>query len=159
LLTNNYAIAPVHIQLGIELTYWPCRIEQISNNPVIYMDGAHNVDGALSLVNFLNSQYFDKKITFVFGILKDKDYTEIVSIIAPIAKKVYTVTPDSPRALDCHELADSLIGHGVSAIAYDSLNSAIVAMLQESEFGDIVVVFGSLYMVGYAKEIIINLKL
>lgn len=176
-LSKTLKISPQNITDGIASAFWPCRIEQVSTEPTIYIDGAHNMDGLTSLVDFLKDKYgdknsnnflsnsrinnstnqyieFEQKFKFVFGVLQGKGYLEMIDMIAPYADCAYTVLPDSPKAMNPGTLAETFISKGIKATPYLDLSTGIKTMIAESKPSDIIVVFGSLYMVGYAKEVI-----
>ena len=68
--------------------------------------GAHNPDAAYSLRRSLDEYFPNKRLIFIIGVFKDKDYDTILSITAPYAYKIFTVTPASKRGLDSAVLAD-----------------------------------------------------
>ncbi|MDR1138379.1 MAG: bifunctional folylpolyglutamate synthase/dihydrofolate synthase [Clostridiales bacterium] len=154
-LSDMFGITQSDIVQGIADTYWPCRLEQVSSNPIIYIDGAHNIDGATALVDYLIYQHQGVKFKFVFGMLRDKDWQAIVQLIRPIVDIVYTVTPDNPRALQAAELAEFLQSVGIQAQACQDLQQASTVALNQPK-SEIVVVFGSLYMVGYLKQLLVQ---
>lgn len=115
------------------------------------MDGGHNVQGARVLSESLRAYFPEKKITFIFGVLKDKDYREIIKIMGPLAKEFITVAPDSPRAMDAVELADYLREKGYSARPAASYEEAVSLGLAACD--DVLLAFGSLYFVGKLRQI------
>lgn len=162
---------------GLKDAYWPCRLELMRTNPMIIIDAAHNVDGVQALVDYLRAlltvknekkeqcEYSDKKATFIFGVLKDKNYIDMVETIIPVAKQVITVTPASDRALDAKTLAEIAAGYGVTAVACESIQDAVKLSIEGNEgFGilqanqdSVICIFGSLTYVGEAREIINNM--
>lgn len=166
------------IYAGLKNAKWPGRLEKISQNPLILIDGAHNIAGIKTLKDALTRYYKDKKKILVLGILKDKDYREMLKEIVPIADTVITTAPLSPRALDASELARAIcevLGERTVEIndnehqyiapdkmstktpiysrekIEDALNLAL-SLANSKE--DIIVFAGSLYMIGYARTLI-----
>lgn len=139
------------ISEGLAHTTWPCRFELISKDPYVLVDGGHNVQGARVLSESLRAYFPEKKITFIFGVLKDKDYREIIKIMGPLAKEFITVAPDSPRAMDAVELADYLREKGYSARPVASYEEAVSLGLAACD--DVLLAFGSLYFVGKLRQI------
>ena len=139
------------ISEGLAHTTWPCRFELISKDPYVLVDGGHNVQGARVLSESLRAYFPEKKITFIFGVLKDKDYREIIKIMGPLAKEFITVAPDSPRAMDAVELADYLREKGYSARPAASYEEAVSLGLAACD--DVLLAFGSLYFVGKLRQI------
>lgn len=139
------------ISEGLAHTTWPCRFELISKDPYVLVDGGHNVQGARVLSESLRAYFPEKKITFIFGVLKDKDYREIIKIMGPLAEEFITVAPDSPRAMDAVELADYLREKGYSARPAASYEEAVSLGLAACD--DVLLAFGSLYFVGKLRQI------
>jgi dihydrofolate synthase/folylpolyglutamate synthase len=134
------------IMQGLADTTWPCRFELVDRNPYTILDGGHNEAGARVLFDSLTTYFPGKKITFIFGVLKDKAYREMVDIVGPLAECFITVTPDSPRAKDAGELAGELQNLGYRAKSASSYEEAL-SLGREASTG-ILVGFGSLYFVG-----------
>ncbi len=139
---------------GLLKTKWICRLELVKRNPITFIDGAHNADGIVALTKFLSYHFKDKKIIFIMGVLKDKDYNVMINSIKPLAKYVYTVKPDSIRAMDAKDLSERIIANNIEAVACDNICHAIECCFNNCDTEDIVCIFGSLYMAGRAREYI-----
>ena len=87
------------VKAGMSKTIWPARLEIMSMEPLVIIDGAHNPAGAQVLSQTMEGISRDKLIC-VYGILGDKSYAEATSFIAPICDEIIVTTPDTPRALD-----------------------------------------------------------
>lgn len=82
----------------------PGRLQLISNDPIIYVDSAHNPHGARALVEAITESFSFEELALVVGVLDEKDASGLLEALAPIAHHV-TVTPvDSPRSLDAEQL-------------------------------------------------------
>ncbi len=138
---------------GLSLTKWPGRFELLHRDPAVIVDGSHNEEGTIVLRMSLEQYFPDKKILFVAGVLSDKEYDRMMDHVLPIAKKFYTVTPDSPRALSAEDLAEFLRSRNAEASPFDSVESAVKAALSEASDSDVICVFGSLYYVGPVREL------
>lgn len=152
---------PAHISFdairqGIENADWPCRFELVKKHPYFLIDAAHNVEGVKALTDSLKA-YFPylcrHGITFITGVLKDKEYEKMFAEILPYAKKFYTVTPDSPRAMSAEELAKYLKSAGAKAESCESYKDAADKALADGGYDDVIVAFGSLYFAGKLKEV------
>lgn len=153
---------PAHISFdaihkGIENADWPCRFELVKKHPYFLIDAAHNVEGVKALTESIKA-YFPylcrHGITFITGVLKDKEYEKMFAEILPFAKKFYTVTPDSPRALSAEELAKYLKASGAKVEACDTYKTAADKALAGGGYDDVIVAFGSLYFAGKLKTMI-----
>ena len=103
-------------------------------------------------------KYFPgKKITFVTGVLADKQYTHMLSQLLPIAKRFYTIAPPSPRALSAEDLAKyiNVRSHEPIAEPYgEKYEEAVKAAIGNAEEGDVICAQGSLYFVGIVREML-----
>lgn len=142
---------------GISRAKNPCRFEIIKKNPYIIIDGAHNTGGVRELVKSISKFFPDEKIIFIAGILEDKEYNKMLQIISQYAGMIYTVRPESIRALGAEELANFAKNIGIKALPCNTYEDAIENALKEAN-GRPVCVFGSLYFVGRIRELIIRMK-
>ncbi len=145
------------IRKGLEETRWPGRMEVICKNPLVLIDGAHNIDGVKVLAENITKYFSDKKKVFIMGVLKDKEYKAMIEVIAPIADKIITVTPLSERALSAAELAENIKPYCKNVLVSDTIESGIVTAIQRNTNDDIICAFGSLYYIGEVRRYFINL--
>lgn len=138
------------IRAGLKATKWPCRFEYIPGAPPFLLDGAHNAHGAAALAAGLRDYFPGRKFTMVMGVMADKDYTEILALMEPMAARFICLAPDSPRAMPPAELA-ALI-KTVPAETADSIEEAIA---KARAYGDPVCAFGSLYYIGTVRRLIL----
>lgn len=92
-----------NIKEGLEKTTLPGRIEVLCKDPVIIIDGGHNEAGVTVLKDAIENMEL-KNLTIVTGVMKDKETEKMAEIIKPLAKRIITVTPSVPRAMDSKEL-------------------------------------------------------
>ncbi|MGI6662294.1 MAG: bifunctional folylpolyglutamate synthase/dihydrofolate synthase [Bacillota bacterium] len=141
------------VRHGIATTQWPGRMEVMSKHPLIILDGAHNPEGAKALRDTLVS--FPKKRTVcVVGILGDKSYKEATSLIAPLCDEVIVTKPDTPRSLDPDLLAAEVKRYLPSVTVEPDLHKALEEALKRTGQEDMLLVSGSLYLVGSARTYI-----
>lgn len=143
------------IHKGICETRWPARFEVLSTEPTVIYDGGHNPQGVEAAVNTVK-ELFEDKINIISGVMADKDYDYICSLIKPIAQNVYCVTPDNSRSLPAKEYAEAFIKQGVTAYAFDSMEEAVKKAYSNSKKENRPLLgLGSLYMY---KEFVDALK-
>lgn len=142
------------IDEGIEETYWPGRMETICEIPLFIIDGAHNPGAILKLRDYIDLHFTNKRITFIMGVLADKDYGEEASIIGSKAKKVYTITPNNNRGLDANKLADTMCEYNQNTVASKTINEAIRQAIDEvkTNESDMIIALGSLSILKDIKE-------
>ena len=110
-------------------------------------DGAHNPQGIAAAVESIKLYFGDEKVYLLTGVLRDKDYTAIANDLSSVACRAFTLTPDSPRALDSKEYAQVLCAAGIQAQAYDSISAAFTEAKNEArKVGVPLVCLGSLYV-------------
>ena len=137
------------VRSGLASANWPGRFELATENPPTIIDGGHNAQGAVVLAENLKRYFPGRPVTFVMGVLADKDIQSIVKPILPLAQQFYTITPDSPRAMPAKDLAEFISKQGAAALSMDSIDEALA---QAKEFNGVVCYFGSLYSVGAVRE-------
>ncbi|MBP3300386.1 MAG: bifunctional folylpolyglutamate synthase/dihydrofolate synthase [Clostridia bacterium] len=150
-------IAPDRKQLadGLYEARWPGRFEILSRDPLILVDGGHNPEGIARAMESVEAYFPREKITFVTGILADKDYQTVARRIAPAAAEIFTVTPPNPRALSAAEYAEVFRGLSVPAIACDSVAEAIARAVKAERP---VLSLGSLYLYGEISAAVTALR-
>lgn len=137
------------IRAGLKTAKWPCRFEYIPGEPPFLLDGAHNAHGAAALAAGLREYFPGRKFTMVMGVMEDKDYTDILALMEPLAERFITLAPDSPRAIPARKLAAMI--PAVPSAAADSIEEAIALA---KHCGDPVCAFGSLYYIGVMRAML-----
>lgn len=134
---------------GLERAVWPGRMEILSEEPFLLVDGAHNPQGVAALAESLRQAYPGEQFLFVAGILADKDYEGMLELMIPLAEKFYTVTVESSRSLQGQAVAEYLKGKGQDAVYIGDLADCLRTVLAEGkQTGKRIVAFGSLYFIG-----------
>ena len=150
--SGKYNISSEDIKKGIEQTKFPARIEIFSKEPLIILDGAHNLDGITALKNVLETNGV-KNLTAVWASLSDKQPEKLIETMAPFINKLQTVDIFGSRAIPKAELADMAKKYIPDSAAAESLESAIETAIKN---GENLLVFGSLYLASDARKIIVE---
>ncbi len=108
LARQGWNITPESIRTGMAKVSWPARFELLGRDPVFILDGGHNKQCAEAVAESLKEYLPGEKLTFLIGMLGDKDYEAVLDVLLPFAAKCFCVTPDSERALPAQKLADSI---------------------------------------------------
>ncbi len=148
LASLGFHITDEAIERGIANVHWPGRLERLSENPAVYLDGTHNPAGARELLKFWQENFAGRRIILVYGAMRDKAVDEIAGVLFPHAESVILTAPRQPRAISADLLAE-MTAHlarqaTVTRDPYDALEQAI----QMARPGDAVFATGSLYLVG-----------
>ena len=133
------------IESGLAKAVWPGRMQTISNNPHILVDGAHNPAGVTALYDSLTAEFPNQRFSFIMAVMADKNYVEMAKIIAPVAQRIFTVTVESARALQAKELAAAINELGITSQACESYEEALT---KAKTYDSKIIVFGSLYFIG-----------
>ena len=133
---------------GLAAARWPGRFEVLHKNPWFIVDGGHNPQCAETVAYNLNYYFPGKPAVILIGVLADKDYSEVCSIVEPYAGQFVAVTPDSYRALSADDLAKQLSRYGKPVTPCASVSEGVKCALELAGEDGLVCAFGSLYMTG-----------
>ena len=159
LALRELGVGPAQIADGIAETRWPGRLEYISPNPDVLLDGAHNPAGAQALARYLTQQFFDasgvgshRRIWMIFAAMRDKAAEQVGRILFPLADELICTAPALARAMPPGELAELAVQLGVNSprTAANPVAALNLAAAQASA-DDVIVVTGSLYLVGEVR--------
>ncbi len=154
LAETGYEIPEKALRQGLQETRWPGRFTVISRKPLFVIDGAHNEDAAKKLAESIEFYFTNKRIIYIMGILKDKEYDKIIHLTAHYADQILTVaTPGNPRAMSSYELAREVARVHPRVTAVDSLEEAVELSYLLAGREDVILAFGSLSYLGRLMEI------
>jgi dihydrofolate synthase / folylpolyglutamate synthase len=143
------------IEQGIRETHWPGRFQTIAARPgwpEIVIDVAHNPAGAWALRSALSERYEDRRLVFVFGALRDKAISEMAEILFPLAERVIATRPENPRAAPAEEIVQAASRTGAEMQATGNIREALDQARKLALPDGIVVITGSIYLVGEAMQ-------
>lgn len=141
------------LRFGLEHVHWPGRLQRIQRGRTDWiLDGAHNLDGVQTLVDFLETEFRNRRPTLVVGMLADKDWREMLKLLLPHVGRVITAPVDSTRAVSAEELKAACVATGLGRPIRAS-RTALEA-LKGAEADPYVVVTGSLYFIGQVLELL-----
>jgi folylpolyglutamate synthase/dihydrofolate synthase len=152
MLQGRFPISEENIIAGLQNAVHPGRLEFRGR---YLFDGAHNVGGAKALREFLDESV-KRPITIIFGAMRDKAIAEISKILFPVADKVILTKPSNSRSATV-DVLESLISGKVDSDKIFKTNSVAEALVKAKELSQddsIILVTGSLYLVGEAKQLL-----
>jgi dihydrofolate synthase/folylpolyglutamate synthase len=129
---------------GIKNTVWPGRFEVIGEQPLFIIDGAHNEDAALQLSASVEKYFTNRRVIYIIGVLKDKEYEKMVEILAPTMAAAVVITPDTPRGLPKEILAPLIQAQGVPVLLADTSAEALQKAREQAGETGVILVSGSL---------------
>ena len=138
------------IKKGLASAFIPARLEVVCKNPIIIIDGAHNPDGAKALCEVVKKF---ENVTAIVGVMRDKNYGEVLSLMLPLCKNVVCVSPNVPRALPIDELARVAKKYCNNVFVADDLKYAL-NLAREKSGQDPIVIFGSLYLASEIRPLL-----
>jgi len=155
LIRSGFKISGSAVREGLKSTVWPGRFSVIRKKPLFIVDGAHNVDAAQKLADSIEFYFTNKRIIYIMGILRDKEYEKIILRTEKYACEIITVTtPDNPRAMSSYELAKEVAKVHPNVTAVDSLEEAVETSLLLAGPNDVIIAFGSLSYLGRMIDIV-----
>lgn len=149
---KGYDISHEAVRTGLKNTVWPARFEVLCREPLFILDGGHNPQCISALVQAIDCYVPGEKCTFLLGVLKDKDYKEMIRLLSPYAARFICTQPDNPRALSSSELCEYLKALGNEAIDAGEVGPSVLKSLQEA-VGSPIIACGSLYMAGAIRRV------
>ena len=149
---RGWSVSDEAVRQGLADTRWPARFEVLRRDPVFIVDGGHNPHGIRATAESLSRLFPGRKITFVTGVMADKDVEHILGLIVPLADQFFTVRPDNPRAMDAGELAARIEAMGAKATACASVRDGVDRAIQAEGPHGVACALGSLYMSGEVRS-------
>ncbi len=150
---RELGLAPAQIQRGIAAADWPGRLEPVRRAPDIFLDGAHNPAGARALAGYLRRFHHGRKKWILFGAMSDKNLHAIGGPLFPLADELIFTAPAQARAFRPEEILERT-GERRARLAPDV--RAALEMAAGAAPEDMVVITGSLYLVGEARELLVG---
>ena len=138
------------VRKGLKETVWPARFEILRRDPAFILDAGHNPQCAGAVAGAVREYFKGEKVTFLIGMLRDKDYSEVIEILLPCASDFICVTPESDRALNSEDLASRIRELSGKAAAYGTIEEGLEEALRRKKD---TVAFGSFYMAGKIRRI------
>jgi dihydrofolate synthase/folylpolyglutamate synthase len=134
---------------GIAATKWPGRLEHISQQPEIILDGAHNPAGARALVEYIKRFYAGRRIWLIYGVMRDKAVGEMAGMLFPLAHRIIVTAPANSRAMPPENIPAP--GATLTHTVREALD-----FLREADSGDVIFITGSLFVVGEARALLVQ---
>jgi dihydrofolate synthase/folylpolyglutamate synthase len=165
------------IYSGLKEVKWPGRLEILNERPTILIDGAHNIAGVKTLKQTLVQHFSNKKKILVLGILKDKDYKEILKDIVTVADIIISTAPENPRALSAAKLSDIISdlfndtvirvdsrdagidknacsAMSIKVYTEENIEAAVKLAHSLAAPEDMIIFAGSLYLIGHVRTLL-----
>lgn len=140
---------------GLAAARWSGRFSVICESPLMVVDGAHNPGAADMLAASIEHYFKGKKLYFIMGMFRDKDYRYVLSKTAHFAEKIFTIAaPGNPRALPAEELAEAAREFHPDVQAAADIEQAVDMAFDAAGAEDVILAFGSLAFIGELTRIV-----
>ena len=133
------------IKLGLLNTFWAGRLQILQKNPLVMVDGAHNLEGIKNLVKSVKK--IDRKKILVLGIAEDKKLEEMVSLLVPLFDQII-ITEGNFKPTPVEKLNEVVLKYNQNVKMIQDSKEAVEEALKLADEDDFVLVSGSLYLVG-----------
>lgn len=149
------AITARAVERGIRETSWPGRFQVLrtARSPLMILDVAHNPAGAWALRSALSERFEGRRLTFIFGAMRDKAISEMTEILFPLAARIIATRAENPRSAAPEEIEQAAGRTGAEIEPAPDVASAL-KQLGNLPANEIVVITGSIYVVGEAMRIL-----
>jgi dihydrofolate synthase / folylpolyglutamate synthase len=149
----GFKVTPKEVEQGIRETHWPGRFQVLPPSPATHqremvLDVAHNPAGAWALRSSLSETFPGRELTLVFAAMRDKAVQEMAAILFPIAEQVIVTKVANPRSATTSDLMQAGSRTGASLHDEQTVAAALVCACQVSKPQGLVVVTGSIFLVG-----------
>ena len=145
----GYDLKEEKIRKGFEKTSWPARFQVIDRKPLFLIDGAHNAAAAKELRKSIQFYFTNKKIVYIIGMFRDKEYEQVIESTCDLAWNVITVAKKgNSRALPALELAQAVAKVNPVVTAADSVEEAVELAYLLADKDTVIIAFGSLAYLG-----------
>ncbi|WP_251209634.1 bifunctional folylpolyglutamate synthase/dihydrofolate synthase [Acetatifactor aquisgranensis] len=152
---REFPVTEEKLRQGMAQAAWPGRFAVAGRKPCFILDGAHNEDAARKLAQSLELYFSGRRILYIMGMLRDKEYGKVIELTHSLADQIITVTPPgNPRAMPAYELAAAVAQVHEKVTAADSLEEAVEMARLLADKEDVIVAFGSLSYLGRMLEIV-----
>jgi dihydrofolate synthase/folylpolyglutamate synthase len=148
LAERGFSVESNAVQRGIAEVRWPGRLEKVSDEPSIYLDGAHNPAAARELRKFWEENFAGRRIFLVYGAMRDKAVDEIAGVLFPVTQGVILTQPRQSRAISAPLLAEMTGGLAPTTMIVPDPVDALERALAIAAPHDVIFATGSLFLVG-----------
>ena len=139
---------------GLSKARWRGRFECLSKVPCIFIDGAHNPEGAVSLRESVEAYFPDKRKVLMMGVFADKDYREILHIMSGLSESLVAFTPKNGRGLESGKLAEAAKSYFPDVVDGNTAENALKEAEKRADSDSVIIIFGSLSTISTICDIL-----
>lgn len=146
----GYDVPEDRMRAALSSVVWQGRLEMVREKPLVILDGAHNASGVRALRRFLRTHYRDRRKVLVFGVMRDKQYRRMLESMSDCIDLAILTQPRTDRALD----AAAMKTVTRNSVVTTDTRSALEQARSFAGDKDLILVTGSFYTIGEAKQAI-----
>jgi dihydrofolate synthase / folylpolyglutamate synthase len=150
---DAFPVQEVALREGLRTVRWPGRFEVFQDRATIVLDGAHNGEGVRALIEELENFRGHRRVKLLFACMEDKDWRLMLENLSEVADEIVLTRVNMERCADPRRLASQLRGK-VPHRAIENVRSALEYVLDRAAADDLIVVAGSLYLIGEIRAIL-----
>lgn len=150
-LHERYPLTEESIREGLQKVNWPGRLEVLSSGPRLVLDGAHNPEAMRILSQNIPRVFSYKKLHLIFGMMKDKNIGQTLNYMIPLADRVFLTRAEYDRSAEPEALRPFIEKKNLPCTLFQTIPAAIKQALKVAEPEDLILITGSLFIVGEAR--------
>ncbi len=151
-LAPDFPLTDDQLREGVRTTRWPGRLEEFPGAPLVVLDGAHNPAGVQVLLRALDTEYAGRPIHLVFGVFADKDSEPMMRALFPRVDAIYATPVGTPRTRDPKSYEALAKRLNSRVFVYPDAHAALEAARAQAPANGVVIVAGSLFLVGQLRR-------
>ncbi|MFQ6000377.1 MAG: bifunctional folylpolyglutamate synthase/dihydrofolate synthase [Anaerolineae bacterium] len=144
LARQGVSLSPENVAEGLKTTFWPGRLEVLNEEPLLVVDGAHNLESSQALARALTEYLHFQRLILIFGALHGHDFKAMLRQLLPLVDRVFVTRSLHPRAIDAQILAQQVNALGYRCQTEPQVDKALWKALSQAEKADLVCATGSL---------------
>ena len=153
----GFSVSPQQVHNGLKQVFWPCRFEIVNRDPLIVLDGAHNVDSISRLIETINQYFSGRKVILIFGVSIDKDVSGILELLLPNVDRAIFTKSEHPRAADPAMLVELGQQYETPQESAQNVAAAIKRAIELADEKTVILITGSLFIAADARNHILKI--
>jgi dihydrofolate synthase/folylpolyglutamate synthase len=150
LASLGFDVSADHIARGLAQVDWPGRFQILRRQPIVLVDGAHNVASIRRLVENIKAYFDYDQLFLVIGTSCDKDVSGMVKELVSLLPQVVVTRSSHPRAASPSAVAAEFVSQGIEPKPSENVFQALSRTLSLADKEDLICVTGSLFIVAQA---------
>ena len=150
---KEFPVTEAAVRDGLRTVLWPGRLEIVLDRPMVILDGAHNGEGVRALAAEMREFQGSKRIKLLFAAMEDKDWAYMLGELADVASEVFLTRVPIQRSADPWKIGQ-VLGEKIPFTVIEDPAKALRYLLERASLDDVILVAGSLYLLGEARPLL-----